>query len=112
MNIHIGTNAVPHDPQLPPLSAVDYFRLPGQEMLDCLAESIKAFAEQNPRATILPEHSALVAWSAMYYDVPNGGFAQFFFNHGGDAGVAQLSKLFEELALPKIAALLRDAAAV
>jgi antitoxin component YwqK of YwqJK toxin-antitoxin module len=52
------------------------------------------------------------AWSRLSVDVPNGGFTQFFYNHRGDHGVAELARLLDSLGVAKAAALLRDADAI
>jgi antitoxin component YwqK of YwqJK toxin-antitoxin module len=44
--------------------------------------------------------------------VPNGGFAQFFYNHGGADGVAEAARLLDSLDVPRAGDVLHDAVAV
>jgi antitoxin component YwqK of YwqJK toxin-antitoxin module len=97
---------------LPRLSRTDFYRLREDEFMAALAGAIAAYADEHPSKKLTANQEAAFAWSRMSFDIPNGGFTQFFYNHRGDSGVAHLADLFDSLGLPKAGALLRDTAAV
>jgi antitoxin component YwqK of YwqJK toxin-antitoxin module len=98
--------------QLPRLSRVDFFRFKEDEFVSALAQAIRRHLDQEFSANLSANHEALLAWSQMSMDVPNGGFTQFFFNHRGGRGVAELATLLDANSLPKAANVLHDALVV
>src|SRR6476620_9747053 len=97
---------------LPRLSRVEFFRLNEGELIAALARAITRHADEHPDVKLTTNQQAVVAWSRVSVDVPNGGFTQFFYNHGGDSDVKVLARLLDSLDVPKAGGLLRDAAAV
>jgi antitoxin component YwqK of YwqJK toxin-antitoxin module len=97
---------------LPRISRVEFFLSQEGDLIHALARAIVAHAEQYPDAALDAHHLAIVAWSSLRTNVPNGGFTQFFYNHRGDDGVKPLAKLLDSLEVPKVGTLLRDAVAV
>ncbi|MBA4066065.1 MAG: hypothetical protein C0501_20570 [Isosphaera sp.] len=100
------------DARLPPLSRVEFYRLREGELVCALAQAVARHGQHSPDRTVTADHRALLAWARLSADVPNGGFAQFFYNHRGDAGVEELARLLDSIDVPKAGALLRDAAAI
>ena len=98
--------------QLPCLSRVEFFRLKEDELISAVAEAIATHAKQFPDGELTSSQVAVYAWARMAANVLNGGFTQFFYNHGGDLGVAELADLFDSIDLPKAGTLLRDASTV
>lgn len=101
-----------HDGQLPRLSRIEFFRFKEDEFVSAFARAVERHCDRDPEANLSLNHQAMLAWSQMSMDVPNGGFTQFFFNHRGDRGVAELATLLDANEVPKAANLLRDARAV
>ena len=97
---------------MPCMNHVDFYRLHEDTLICALAQAIVKHADENPGEDLTDNHNALLAFARMSYDVPNGGFTQFFYNHRGDEGVEQAAELFDSIGLPKAGAVLRDAAAV
>ena len=97
---------------LPCLNRIDFYRLTEGELISALAEAISGFREGNRNGKLTDDHPAVCAWARLSIDVPNGGFTQFFFNHGGEVGIESAADLFEALELTKAGALLRDAVAI
>lgn len=98
--------------QLPQLSRVEFYCHQEDELAASLARAIAEHIDRYPRAKLTDHLAAISAWSAAAINVPNGGFVQFFYNHQGDHGVAELADLLETLDLSKAATILRDASAV
>ncbi len=98
--------------ELPRLSRVEFFRNREDELAASLARAIAEHVDRVPQAKFTDHHAAISAWSAAAINVPNGGFTQFFYNHGGDQGVAELATLLDTLDLSKAGTILRDATAV
>jgi antitoxin component YwqK of YwqJK toxin-antitoxin module len=98
--------------QLPCFSPVDFFRFKEDELISALSRAVERHVEQHPESDLSVTQEALLAWSQMSYDVPNGGFTQFFFNHRGDRGVGGLAALLDAIEVPKAASVVRDALAV
>jgi len=103
---------MPQHAKLPRLSRVDFFRRTEDEFISAVSQAVADHVEQFPRAKLTANHEALCAWAQLSMDVPNGGFAQFFYNHRGDAGVKELARLLDSVDVPKAGPLLRDAVAV
>lgn len=97
---------------LPRLSRVDFYRLHEVDLAAALSQAISTHVDQFPEVMLTAQHEAVFAWAKMSVDVPNGGFTQFFYNQGGDVGVAELANLLDSIDMPKAATVLRDAAAV
>lgn len=97
---------------LPRVNAVDFYRLHEEELLHLFAGTIADLGRRSTRWKPARAHVALHAWSRLLGDVQNGGFTQFFYNNGGDAGVTHAAALIESLGLPKAAGVLNDAVAV
>src|SRR4051794_6408924 len=100
------------DAPLPSLSRVDFYRLHEGELIFALAQAIAQHVEHLPDGSPTAAHEAILAWAKLSVDVPNGGFTQFFYNHRGDDGVEELTRLLDSIDIPKAGALLRDAVAV
>ncbi len=98
--------------QLPRLSRISFFMLKEGDFIHAIANAIRGFAEENSTSSLSNAHTAMVTWSALAIDVPNGGFTQFFFNCGGDVGVNDLVDLLEAIEIPKATELFRNANAV
>jgi hypothetical protein len=96
---------------LPRLSRVAFFRLNEDDLISALAEAITKHAREHS-GKMTDHQEALVAWSRLSVDVPNGGFTQFFYNHRGDRGIEALAVLLDSIDMPKADAVLRDALAV
>jgi hypothetical protein len=97
---------------LPRVNRADFYRLTELAFLTLLAEAVRAFAGSPRRTGLSARHTALAAWAALCVDVPNGGFAQFFYNRGGDAGVEHAAALLESLGATRAAAIVREALVV
>ncbi|WP_254513924.1 toxin-antitoxin system YwqK family antitoxin [Anatilimnocola floriformis] len=95
--------------KLPQLSRIEFFRAEEDELASALAKAIANHQEHFPDSPLSPLHAVVAAWSAAAYNVLNGGFTQFFYNHRGNRGVVELAALLDELELPKIATALRSA---
>ncbi|MGV3720096.1 MAG: DMP19 family protein [Actinomycetota bacterium] len=95
------------DTPLPRINPVDYYLLRDEDFLDLLSVAFAADAERVSNTGQL----ALITWGRLCADVENGGFAQFFYNHG-EAGVEEAIEMLEALAVPKIGELLRQARAI
>jgi antitoxin component YwqK of YwqJK toxin-antitoxin module len=93
--------------QLPRLSRVSFFMLNEADFVFAVADAIRAFIQENSQDSLTPAHSAIVAWSTLAIDVPNGGFTQFYFNHRGDRGVNELADLLDEMEIPQAPMLFR-----
>lgn len=100
-----------HTP-LPRFNRTDFYRFQDEELLTALSEAIAAHAAENREVELTTEQEAVLAWALLVVDVLNGGFTQFFYNHGGDRGVAPLAQLLESLGVPKARAVLDEAVAV
>lgn len=100
------------DATKPLLSRVDFYRLHEGELVSALAQAIAQHIESLPDGSPSAAHGAILAWAKLAVDVPNGGFTQFFYNHGGDNGVEELTRLLDSIDMPKAGVLLRDAVAV
>lgn len=100
----------PHE--LPRLSKLEFFRQRNSQLGCLLGEAIADHVSQFPDVELTPYHAAISAWAAVSTDVPNGGFAQFFYNHHGDQGVNELAILLDSFDLAKPASIIRDAAVV
>lgn len=98
--------------QPPRLSRVDFFRFKEEELVFAIAAATAKAFEESSHVQLSDNQQALLAWSKMSIDVPNGGFVQFFFNHGGESGVPELADLLESIEVPKAAAVVRDALAI
>jgi antitoxin component YwqK of YwqJK toxin-antitoxin module len=103
---------MPKPARLPRLGRVTFYLSTGGDLAAALGDAVADDAGRRPTARVTPAHKAVAAWGRMQADVPNGGFAQFFYNHRGDAGLAPLADLLDELGAPKAAAAVRDATAV
>lgn len=100
---------VPGSPRLPRVNRVDFYRMNGAEFLALLAHACRKFVDGCSDRQLSADHAALVAFSRMHSDVPNGGFEQFFFNHHGEGGIERAAELLDALEAPKAAAVARDA---
>jgi len=100
------------DGRLPLLSRINFYRLHEGELISALAQAIARHGEHVPDGSLTAAHEAILAWAKLLVDVPNGGFTQFFYNHGGDDGVEELARLLDSISVPKAGGLLRDAVAV
>ena len=97
---------------LPQISRVTYFTKQDAELLGALARAIEAHARHEGAWEPGVNQRALCAWGRLLADVPNGGFAQYFFNQRGEGGVEALRGLLAALGLEKLAAVLGEATAV
>jgi len=97
---------------LPHFSRVSFFRCRDQELVHALAATIRESVGGKSGVKISAAHLAIVTWSDLAIDVPNGGFTQYFFNHREVDGISALCKLLTSLKLPKIVTLLREAVAI
>ncbi len=95
---------------LPVVTRADYYRADAAD----LVRLITAAVGRDGRAGRPPSDAqlAIYAWGKLLADVPNGGFAQFFYNLRGDRGVDPLCDLLASLGQPKPADVLRRAAVV
>src|SRR5262245_937020 len=100
------------DAPLPLLSRVDFYRLREGNLISALAQATELPLERLPHGSPTAAHERILAWAKLSVDVANGGFTQFFYNHRGDDGVEQLTRLLDSIDVPKAGALLRDAVAV
>lgn len=94
------------------MSRVDFYRLKEDELIAALAQAIARYVDRYPNGRLTTNHEAVLAWARLSIDVPNGGFTQFFYNHRGDEGVAQLAILLDSIEVPKAGAVVRDAATI
>ncbi len=97
---------------LPRLSRIDFYRLHEGELIAAFAQAISHHVESRTDAPTSEAHAVILAWARLSVDVPNGGLAQFFYNHQGDDGVEELSRLLDSIDVPKAATLLRNAALI
>jgi antitoxin component YwqK of YwqJK toxin-antitoxin module len=95
------------DASLPRINPVDYYLLRDEDFLDLLSVAFAADAERVSNTGQL----ALITWGRLCADVDNGGFKQFFYNHG-EVGVEEVVEMLEALEVPKIGDLLRRALAI
>ncbi len=98
--------------QFPRITSVDFFRFTEDELIGALAQCIADSLESKGKRKPTSEQAAIVCWSRLYIDVPNGGFTQFFYNNGGDGGVSAAADLLNTLKEAKAANILRDATAI
>ena len=98
--------------RLPRLNRTDFYRLAEDDLIAAVAQAIARYTEGHPKGKLSNHHAAVAAWAQLSMDVSNGGFTQFFYNHRGAGGVAELADLLDSLDLPKAAGVLRDAVAV
>jgi antitoxin component YwqK of YwqJK toxin-antitoxin module len=94
--------------KMPRLNRIDFFRLSELELIATVAHAIEA----EPDLSRNDVQEAIVAWSRMAMNVPNGGFTQFFYNHRGDRGLTALVAQLEAFELPKAAIAVRQAQTV
>ena len=97
---------------LPRISSVDFFRLTEDEFIGALAQAIENANGKKGKVKSAAEQAALLCWSRLTVDVPNGGFTQFFYNNRGDQGVAAIADRLDTLKESKAANILRDSTAI
>src|SRR5262245_56168925 len=97
---------------LPRVGRVQFFLSSDVELPSIVAQAIESHSQLHPASGRSSDQALVGAWARMQFDVPNGGFTQFFYNHRGDGGVPDLASLLESLELPKAAKIVRDAHAV
>ncbi|HUO08702.1 MAG TPA: DUF4375 domain-containing protein [Phycisphaerae bacterium] len=103
---------MPPSDELPRLDRFAFYQSTDENLPHEIAAAVYEYARKNPSAPIADNSLTLYVWSKVANDVPNGGFAQFFFNYRGDTGVDALCKLLTHLQLPDLARQLTDAVAI
>lgn len=98
--------------KLPRLSRIEFFRNRDVALASSLAKANADHLAQFPDAKLSSSQIAISVWASAAVDVPNGGFTQFFYNHGGDHGVRELADQLDTLELNKAATILREASAI
>lgn len=97
---------------LPRLNRTSFYLASDDDLALTVLRAADLHRERHPESEPSSALAAVCASAKMQTDVPNGGFTQFFYNHRGDAGVAELAGLLASLDLPKAAGLVGDALAV
>ncbi len=97
---------------LPRLSRIDFFRSREEDLACAIGRAIAAHSNEHSETRLTTGHLAVMTWSSVIIDVPNGGFTQFFYNRQGDHGIHELTSLLDSLALTDAAKMLREAAGI
>jgi antitoxin component YwqK of YwqJK toxin-antitoxin module len=95
--------------QLPKLNRIDFYRLHGDDLLMAFAAAVMNLLGENPDARLTPQQLGAAVFARMLVEVPDGGFDQFFYNHRGELGVAEVADLLEAIDVPKAGPLVRKA---
>ena len=98
--------------QLPRLSRFAFYQSGDDGLVHEIAKAVYEHAQQHPSLEIPDRTFQLYVWSKVTNNVPNGGFAQFFYNHRGDSGVEGLCELLTELGLPEVGGQLTEAVGI
>src|SRR6516162_4696628 len=94
------------------LNRVAFFTCRDVDLIHALRRAIECLVKANQSVNLSDEQTALVAWSRLAIDVPNGGFTQFFYNLRGDLGIKPLCKLLKAVGVAKPMKSLEQAVAV
>src|SRR5262245_48742820 len=86
---------------LPQLSRIRFFTCSDSDLVYAISSAIFFAATKNEIERVTGYQTAVIAWSRLLVDVENGGFVQFFRNHGGDYGIEALCELLDSLGLPE-----------